>query len=257
MKRVVFALILAILSAATAMAQFTFVLTEHKGGESSIAQGYVDGTKFRYELEESKTVDNPQGAYVFSVDGGRTIYMVDSSRRKFARVDTQTLMAKAMEGLNALMKQTTLQIESPKVETILTEAGEELEGHATRHYKIRISYSMHFLKTDARRSYVEYQDLWMASDIEQPGASKLLIYFRPTGDSRIDNAWQQELAQIPGFALRQVTLRTEVNEEGNSSVSRISREITKIRMGPVPASMFVLPTDYKDATTQGTEYYTH
>jgi hypothetical protein len=136
-------------------------------------------------------------------------------------------MTKTKEGLDALMKQTSLQIESPKVETILTKAGEALDGHATRNYKVRISYSMHFLKTDARRSYMEYQDLWMASDIEQQAASKLLVYFRPTGDSRIDKAWEHELAQIPGFALRQVTLRTEVNEEGNSTVLRTSREITK------------------------------
>jgi hypothetical protein len=34
---------------------------------------------------------------------------------------------------------------------------------------------MHFLKTDTRRSYMEYQDLWTASDIEQQGASKPLV----------------------------------------------------------------------------------
>ena len=151
------------------------------------------------------------------------------------------------------MKQTALQIESPKVETVLTEPGETLDGHPTRHYKLRISYSMHFLKTDLRRSYVEYQDLWMASDIEQEGASNLLIYFRPTGDARIDGAWERELAQIPGFPLRQVTLRTEVNEEGNSSVLRISREITGVRTGPVPASLFVLPTGYKEVAAQETQ----
>lgn len=89
---------------------------------------------------------------------------------------------------------------------MLAEPGETLEGHPTRHYKVRISYSMHFLKqcrrygrhqprshtplagyrqtcspglkTDARRSYVEYQELSMASDIEQQGSSNLLIYFR-------------------------------------------------------------------------------
>jgi len=254
MKRVAFALILPILSAATAMAQFTFVLTERKGGKSSTTQGFADGTKFRLEPEESKTVDNPQGAYALSVDGGRTVYLVEPARQEFARVDTQTLMAEVKEQLTALMKQTSLQIESPKVETILTETGEELDGHATRHYKVRISYSMHFLKTDARRSYVEYQDLWMASDIDQQGASNLLVYFRPTGDSRIDKAWERELAQIPGFPLRQVTLRTEVNEEGNSRVLRISREITKVRTGPVPASMFVLPAGYKEASARKTEY---
>ncbi|HXW91914.1 MAG TPA: hypothetical protein VEK33_15310 [Terriglobales bacterium] len=209
--------------------------------------------KFRLEPEESKNVDNPQGAYALSGDGGRSIYLVEPARQEFPRVDTETLMAKVKEQLTALMKQTSLQIETPKVETILTEAGEELDGHATRHYKVRISYSMHFLKTDALRSYVEYQDLWMASDIEQQGASDLLVYFRPTGDSRIDNAWERELAQIPGFPLRQVTLRTEVNEEGNSSVLRISREITKVQTGPVTASMFVLPAGYKEVAAHEAE----
>jgi hypothetical protein len=55
MKRV-FAVILPILYAATATAQFTFILTQREGGKSSTAQGFVDGMKFRYELEESKTV---------------------------------------------------------------------------------------------------------------------------------------------------------------------------------------------------------
>ena len=84
------------------------------------------------------------------------------------------------------------------------------------------------------------------------GASNLLIYFRPSGDLRIDGAWQRELAQMPGFPLRQVTLRTEVNEDGNSSVSRMSRGITKVRTGAVPASLFVLPAGYKEATAQET-----
>jgi len=252
MRRFAFGLIPVLLCAATAAAQFTFVLTERKAGKSSTTQGFADGAKFRLEPEESKSADNPQGEYAISVDGGRTVYLVDPARQAFARVDTQTLMAKAREQLAALMKQTTLQIESPKVETMLAEPGEPLDGHPTRHYKVRISYSLHFLKTDTRRSYVEYQDLWMASDIDQPGASNLLVYFRPAGDLRIDGAWQRELAQMPGFPLRQVTLRTEVNEDGNSSVLRISREITKVRTGAVPASLFVLPAGYKEVTAQET-----
>jgi len=255
MKRVALGLVPLVLCAATATAQFTFVMTEHKGGRSSTTQGFADGAKFRLEPQESKSADNPQGDYAISVDGGRTVYLVDPARQQFARVDSQTLMAKAKERLTALMKQTSLQIESPKVATMLAEPGETLEGHPTRHYKVRISYSMHFLKTDVRRSYVEYQDLWMASDIEQPGASDLLIYFRPSGDPRIDGAWQRELAQMSGFPLRQVTLRTEVNEDGNSSVSRISREITKVQTGPVPASLFALPTGYKEVTGQETWYH--
>ncbi len=249
MKRVAFGLVPLLLCAATAAAQFTFVLTERQGGQSSTARGFADGAKLRLEPQE----DNPQGGYVISVDGGRTIYLVNPARQEYGRADMQTLMAKVMEKLKALNKQTTLQIESPKVETVLTEPGETLDGHSTRHYKLRISYSMHFLKTDLRRSYVEYQDLWMASDIEQKGASNFLISFRPTGDARIDGAWERELAQIPGFPLRQITLRTEVNEEGNSSVLRISREITKVRTGPVPTSLFVLPTGYKEVAAQETE----
>jgi hypothetical protein len=216
MKRVVFGIVPLLLCAATAAAQFTFVLTEHKGGRSSTIQGFADGVRFRLELQETKSADNPQGDYAISVDGGRTVYLVDPPRQEFARVDTQTLMARAKERLTALMKKTSLQIESPKVETMLAEPGETLAGHPTRHYKVRISYSMHFLKNDVRRSYVEYQDLWMASDIDQPGAADLLIHFRHSGDPRIDGTWQRELAQIRGFPLRQVTLRTEVNEDGNS-----------------------------------------
>jgi len=246
MKRVVFGLVPLLLCAAAANAQFTFVLTERAGGRTSATQGFADGARIRLELQDSKDADNPQGVYAISVDGGRTVYLVNPARKEFARVDSQTLMAKAVRELKARMKETALEVESPKVETVLTEPGETLDGHPTLHHKLRISYSMHFLKTDARLSYVEYQDLWMASDIEQKGASNLLIYFRHSGDPRIDGAWERELAQVPGFPLRQVTLRTEVNEEGNSRVLRISREITKVRTGPLPASLFVLPTGYKE-----------
>jgi hypothetical protein len=253
MKRVAFVLVPLLLYAAAAAAQFTFLLTERKGGVSSSTQGFADGAKFRLEPQESKTADNPQGMYAISVDGGRTVYLVNPARQEFARVDSQTLMAKAAEKLQALMKETNLQIESPKVETMLTEPGETLDGHPTRHYKLRISYSLHYLKNNLRLSYVEYQDLWMASDIEQKGGSNLLIYFRPSGDARIDGAWQRELAQISGFPLRQVTLRTEVNEDGNSRVLRISREITGVRTGQVPASLFVLPTGYQEVAAQETQ----
>jgi len=234
----------------TEASQFTFVLTEHQGTKVSTTQCFADGAKFRLEPQESKTADHPEGMYAVSLDGGHTTYLVNPAERQFTRVDAEALKAKALEKLSALNKQTGLQIDSPKVETVLTEPGETLDGHATRHYKLRISYSMHFLKNNASRSYVEYQDLWMASDIERKGAPDILIYFRPTGDARIDGAWERELAQIPGFPLQQVTLRTEVNEEGNSSVLRLSREITDVRTAPVPASLFVLPTGYKEVAGQ-------
>ena len=253
MKCVGFGLVALFLCTAPAAAQYTFVVTEHKGGGSSTTQGFADGTKFRLEPQESKTADNPQGMYAISMDSGRTIYLVNPARQEFARVDFQIMMAKAAEKLKALLEQTGLQIESPKVETILTEPGETLDGHPTRHYKLRISYSMHYVKANVVHPYAEYQDLWMASDIEQAGASKLLIYFRPSGDPRIDGAWERELAKIPGFPLRQVTVRTEVNEDGNSSVLRFSREITGVRTGPVPASLFALPTGYKEVAAQETQ----
>jgi hypothetical protein len=96
----------------------------------------------------------------------------------------------------------------------------------------------------------------MASDIAVKGAPDILIYFRPTGDPRIDLAWQLELSQIPGFPLRQVTLRTEVNEQGNSSVSRASRDITRVRTGPLPTSLFELPMGYKEVAAQA-EFYSY
>lgn len=254
MKRVALTFVLILLCAATAAAQFSFVLTERVGGKSSTAKGFADGAKFRLEPQQSTADDDPHGMYVISVDGGRIVYMVNPERQEFGRIDTHTLMAKAAEELKARMKEATLQFESPKVATLLAEAGETIEGHPTRHYKLRISYTLHYLKNDLSSSYVEYQDLWMATDIEQEGATNLLIYFRPSGDPRIDLAWQHEVAQIRGFPLRQVTLRTEVNEEGNSRVARITREMTHVQTGAVPASLFVLPTGYKEVQLKESIY---
>ena len=246
MKRAALAFVLILLCAATAAAQYSFVLTERAGGKSSTAKGFSDGAKFRLEPQQSAADDDPHGVYAISIDGGRTVYLVNPVRQEFARVDLRTLMHKATEELKARMKQATLQLESPTVATALAEAGETIAGHPTRHYKLRISYSLHYLKNDLRASYVEYQDLWMATDIEQEGAANLLIYFRPSGDPRIDLAWEHEVAQMRGFPLRQVTLRTEVNEEGNSRVLRISREITHVQTGAAPPSLFVLPAGYKE-----------
>jgi hypothetical protein len=133
---------------------------------------------------------------------------------------------------------------------VLSEPGETLDGHATRHYKLRITYVMHFATDDRRRPYAEYQDLWMASDMDRKGIPDILIYFRPTGDERIDDAWKRELAQIPGFPLRQVTLRTEVDDSGNSKVLRVSRDIRSVQIGPVPDSLFLLPQGYKEVAGQ-------
>lgn len=250
MKQAACVLATLLLCTATAAAQFTFVLTERTSGSVSITRGFEDGAKFRLEFQESQIAENPKGMYAISVDSGRTIFLVNPVRKEFARIDSQTLMAKAMEELKARMTQANLQLESPKVETLLSEPGEVLDGHPTRHYKLRISYSLYFVKTDLRSSYVEYQDLWMASDIEQQGASNLLISFRLSGDVRIDGAWQRELAQIPGFPLRQVTLRTEVNEDGNSTVLRTLRDIKAVQSGPVPESLFVLPIGYKEVAAK-------
>ena len=138
MKCVAFGLGALFLCAATAAGQYTFVVTEHKGGWSSTTQGFADGTKFRLEPEEGKTADNPQGIYEVSVDSGRSVYLINPATHEYARVDFQRLMADATEKLEALLKQTALQIESPKVETMLTEPGGTLDGHPTRHYKLRI-----------------------------------------------------------------------------------------------------------------------
>lgn len=231
-------------------AECSFVITEHKGTATSTTHGFSDGAKIRLEFQDSKTADDPEGVYAISLDGGRTIYIVSAKRKEFTRADTESLKAKAIEKLKALEDKSGLQIESPKVEELLTEPGPTIAGHPTNHHRLKISYSMHSLKTDRRSTYVEYQDLYMASDIERKGAADMLIDFRTTGDARIDGAWDQQIAQMPGFPMRQVTLRTEVSEEGNSNVLRVSREITKIQTGPVEASLFVLPPGYKEVAAQ-------
>ncbi len=67
------------------------------GRQSSTAQGFADGVKFR--LDPQKQTDNAQGLYVISIDSGHTVYLVNPARQEFARVDSETLMAKALEKL--------------------------------------------------------------------------------------------------------------------------------------------------------------
>ena len=125
---------------------------------------FAEGNKARFEFEQSANPMMPKGSYALSLDGGKTIRMVNPTEKQVMDFDLG-----AMAGMARSM--VSMEIKDVKVEQLLDEAGPQIRGYDTRHYKFRMALAMEVsVMGQSHVQKIEQEtELWVAPKLADVG----------------------------------------------------------------------------------------
>lgn len=215
-----------------------------KGGKTdrTVVKSQADGLQARIEFVETRD-KGMAGNYLLTKDGGQTMYLVNTKDKNYMKWDMDAMMKMAGQ----MMKM--MKFSDPVSEALLDEAGEPVAGYPTRHYRFRTVYKMEmnmgFIKSAS--VVTNEEDLWTTTKITDPGmGSWLKKQQHKTGNSEIDTLIRQQMEKTKGMPLKMLTLSTSTDSRGKSQATRSTMEVTEIKEGAVPASVFKIPEDYEE-----------
>jgi hypothetical protein len=247
---VIAAAILLLGYSAASTAGITFTQTTTTDGKRvSVTKVAVDGDQARMEIVEGP--DNPfmpPGSYMV-VHGTTDMYVVNPATRTYARFDTAMLTEAAgpMAGQIA--------IKDAKVEKLLDEPGESIEGYPTRHYRFKSSWTMAMSGMPMSTQTTVEEEVWTTTAIEAPSMNAA------GGELPAEVAALAE-RNVAGVPLRQVSVqstKTEMGGFGGGLASRMMNragggavtttiEVSDIEETDVPANAFELPAGYSETS---------
>ena len=145
---------------------------------------------------------------------------------------------------------------APKTEEHLTKnkledmgAGERILGHATHRYRTTTAGTLDItiMGQTCTKPFDGVTEMWMASDVDlQPAMSATLKHF---GAGQLEDL-EKRLRAAPtarpqGTALRTVSKIDQHDEAGNPITVTTTMEFVELEHGPMAASAFDVPPDYK------------
>lgn len=236
-------------------------LTEPDRGQSQRieVEAWVDGERAKIVFSESNNPLTPEGSYLLTSDGGKTLLLVDPKEKTYSRWDLDALMSSLGGMLDALGGVMSFEFSEPRIEKLLEEPGGELLGLPTTHTRYRTTYSMQMKIMGMKRAQetVTEQDLWTTTAIDEPAFGVWLRNDPPrTGDEDLDRLIAAEVGKVEGFPLKTVAVSTSTGEKKKSSSStRTTTEVTMLERRDVPAATFELPAGYEERamTVEGGE----
>jgi len=253
------------LSSTAAFAGVTFTqITTVDGKRTAVTKISADGGNAKIEMVESP--DNPfmpPGSYMLMSDG--EMLLVNPAARTYARFDTSMV-----EGAAAMAGQ--MEITDVELEKVVDEAGESIEGYATRHYQFKSSWKMGIQGMPMKTEQSTVEDLWTTTALELPATP-----MGPAGGGMPSQVTalveNQGLRQVEGVPLKHVTVQSTktsmgalgglgglgarmggrmlggaAGAAGGGGDTTTIIEAVDIEEGDVPAATFELPDGYQETS---------
>ncbi len=245
---------LALLLAANAWAGITFTsVTKTEGmtmpgaALSTITSTVkMDGDKLRMDAAGEHMGHGPFRGYFLTKDAGKTMYMVNAEDKTYMEWDTEKLMGGGAAQMARSMMQ--LKFTNVKVEKLLEEAGGNLLGYPTTHYKIRTSYKteMNMFGHSAVNNVVQDEEIWAAPKVTGAAMNAWSKKQLPgTGDDGLDKLMREQQDKIKGLPLRRIATSTQTDASGKQQTTKTTMDVTKIEEGNVDAATFEIPAGYQ------------
>jgi hypothetical protein len=242
---------------AAAFAGVTFTqVTTMDGKRTTVTKISTDGGKAKMEIVESP--DNPfmpPGSYMLASDG--EMLLVNPAAKTYARFD-----ASMFEGVAQMAGQ--FEFTDVKLEKIVDEPGESIEGYPTRHYQFKSSWTMTMQGMPMKTESSTVEDLWTTTAIELPALPTCPTESGlPSQVAAIVET--QGLRQVEGLPLKHVTVQSTKSSMGGALGGLGARmgarmlggagaggdttttiEVTDIEEADIPAATFELPAGYQE-----------
>lgn len=255
MRRIVIVGIVSLLIALPAGAGLHYKSRTYQEGQQTNKQmqmeveGWVEGENAKILFTDSENTYMGTGTYLLTNDGGETLYLVDPQEKTYSEWDLDAVFRFASSVMNEMGPLFDFEIENSKVETLLEEAGGEIAGYATTHYRFKTSYDMQMKIMGIKRAqHMEsVEDVWSTDAIADP-AMGVWLRKRSTsrGDSALDELIATEMEKMKGFPLKRVDEVITTGKKGKQRSTKTITEVSELSEQDVDDDLFMLPEDYEN-----------
>lgn len=225
-----------------------------KQAKSRLATVYANGN-LRVDLLET-SAQSPgaigKSSYILSRNGGKEQYMVDTVKREYYALDTDSILSKAV-GTKDPVAELGIKVSGVNVSVDEVGAGERFLGYATRHWRTRYQMTLSAaLFGDSVSATADItDDSYYSHDVPFPAnpimrrdamlVTPLANLIPGTESAKVTAAY----AKLPKTAPLKSTARISL-AFGPMEITLVSTdEITKIEQVNVPASFFEIPAGFK------------
>lgn len=204
----------------------------------------TDAGKARIDFKEGHGPGPAKGGYLITTDAGKTFTMVSPEEKTYMKWDTEAMLGMA-GAMGNMMK---MQISDPKVETILDEAGETILGYPTRHYQFRTSYhmSMAVMGFKSESTVSRDEDMWTTTKLDAAVLGEWVNRMPKTQNREMDKLIKAQQSKMTGIPLRIHSMQTTTDNQGKTSVSKTSMDVTEIKKVGAGDVSFEIPADYQE-----------
>ena len=236
----------AVAAPATAGVYFSAVTTTN-GAVGTTVRGWVQGDRARVEITESRSPLLKPGRYLLTLDGGRSVYLVDPAERTFSQWTGEAAIWLTGQAGAAL---------SASWEKLGEEDGGELVGQPTRYARYRATYppGAGAGMRQGGGSVLE-EELWFAPELAD---AALGIWLRPASADAPDGAHVDgsatEVERYRTFPLKRVAVTTSLGRGSARSVVRTTTTITELSVEEVSPGTFKMGSGFREkALAQGSD----
>ena len=220
--------------------------SQHSEMMNNQMTSWVDGGNAKVEFTRSGNPMMPAGSFAVTKDGGKTMLMVDPSKKTYSKWDMAGMAGMA----GGAMQMMNMKMSTPKVEKLLEEQGGKIAGFATTHYRFRTSYTtdMEFMGMKQSISTVTEEDLWASPELNEAGLNAWMNQQgAKTGSEQLDKLIKAEMEKVKGFPLKRIVTTTTKESGGEPQVMKITTEVTSIKKASPAGALFEVPAGYREA----------
>ncbi len=255
MKQTVTGIVMALVCAGMVHAGVSYTAVtrakDARGREKEVSRmrAVVDGLDARIDVA-AHSGPVPNGGYLVTRDGAVTVYMIDPGKKTYTQWDIDKLAGMAgaiMQGSGGLLN---MSVTSHKNEKLLDEAGPEMLGVPTRHYKFRTSYTMEMAVMGFKQTstIATEQEIWTGQGLADDATAlwKRVTSFK-TGIADIDKLVSAETGKVEGLPLKTIVISRTTDHRGRQQTSETVTEVTEMKTFTPKQSAFEIPEGYTKA----------
>jgi hypothetical protein len=228
---------------------YDFQTVTEEGRSSSALKGTakIEGTNLRMELSEGDGMIFKNNSVVISEDNGQTMLVLDPKKKEYYRISMEQTFSTLSNLMQSAGGMFDISIDNQKVDVRDLGAGETIQGYPTKKYVVHAEYDLNMRMMGMRRStsIKSETETWVTDRIDVGGAAFLQQRAFKTGLEDLDSLIDKHVDAMRGFPLKSVTNMTTTAGR-RTNTSKTTMTVTDVRETSIPASEFVVPSDYRE-----------
>lgn len=207
---------------------------------------YVQGNAARMEMSGGDKEDPGSQVTMLSLNGGEKFVFLIDQEKKYYEASTPALLS----GVKSVMKSEATDV---KLDIQKIGAGPTIQGYSTVHYRVKQSMTINvqsIMGGSSSTTEESVTDMYLAPQLKNSFNSLAGAYAFSANMDILGEEYKQKLSELDatvkneGIPLRTEVTQKSVSDKGKETSSKVLYEVSNIKSGSIPASMFEIPAGY-------------